>query len=215
MVGRLDQLRPQLVRANRRRRALLALVTLAFAAGCSDSRAEARPAAPASQGEGGASVSLDSALTLFRRDLEPVAELDDAERSLDAIVARLVRAVEQSDTATLRAVVMSRREFAYLYYPTSVFTRPPMKQEPGLVWFLHRQHSEKGATRLMSRYGGQLLSLQNSCAGPARVEGENRLWFDCVQRVVQSAGDTTVIRLFGGVYERNGRFKIFSYSNDL
>src|SRR5688572_6561056 len=120
MVGRLDQLRPQLVRVNRRHRGVIGLVALALAAACSDSRAEARPAAPASQGEGGASVSLDSALTLFRRDLESVAELDDAERSLDVIVARLARAVEQSDTATLRSIVMSRREFAYLYYPTSV-----------------------------------------------------------------------------------------------
>lgn len=166
-------------------------------------------------GEGGSPVSLDSALTLFRLGLQPVAELQNADPSLDAIVARLNRAVEQSDTATLRAIVMSRAEFAYLYYPTSVFTRPPMKQEPGLVWFLHLQHSEKGVTRLVNRYGGRSLRWTNSCAAP-KVEGDNRLWFDCVQRVVENGGrDTTVIRLFGGVYERNGRFKIFSYSNDL
>lgn len=158
-------------------------------------------------------MSLDSALTLFRRDLEPIAELENGERSIDALIERLVTALEKSDTAALRDIVMSRREFAYLYYPTSVFTRPPMKQEPGLVWFLHLQHSEKGATRLLRRYAGRELRLTNTCK-PPKTEGANRLWFDCVQRVVTS-GDTTTVRLFGGVYERNRRFKIFSYSNDL
>lgn len=196
---------------------LLAGVALALgAAGCGDrtvSRASATP--PAASGEGGSPFSLDSALALFRQGLQPVADLQNGEASLDAVVARLKRAVEQSDTATLRAIVMSRADFAYLYYPTSVFTRPPMKQEPGLVWFLHLQHSEKGVSRLVNRYGGQPLHWTNRCAAP-KVEGDNRLWFDCVQRIVQNGGrDTTVLRLFGGVYERNGRFKIFSYSNDL
>jgi hypothetical protein len=167
-------------------------------------------------GEGGSPVALDSALTLFRRGLEPVTELRGGESSLDAVVPRLTRALEQSDTSALRDIVMSRAEFAYLYYPTSVYTRVPMKQDPGLVWFLHVQHSEKGVSRLVNRYGGRPLDLSNTCASPPKVEGENRLWFDCAQRIVETGGrDTTVIRLFGGVYERNGRFKIFSYSNDL
>lgn len=191
-------------------------MALSLAAACGDGpRASAAATSPPSIAEGGAAVPLDSALTLFRRGLEPVTELGNTESSIEAIVNRLTRAIERSDTATLRDIVMSRREFAYLYYPTSVFTRPPMRQEPGLVWFLHVQHSEKGATRLMNRYGGRPLSLHNECASPPKVEGANRLWFDCVQRVVESGGDTTVVRLFGGVYERDGRFKIFSYSNDL
>lgn len=187
----------------------------AGAAACSDQPvSHARATPPPAAGEGGAAVSLDSALTLFRAGVAPVAELQNGASSLEGIVARLVRAVEQMDTMAVRDIVMSRAEFAYLYYPTSVFTRPPMKQEPGLVWFLHTQHSEKGASRLMNRYGAAPLRLSNSCAAP-KLEGENRLWFDCVQRVARADGDTAIVRLFGGVYERNGRFKIFSYGNDL
>lgn len=217
MVGRLDQLRPQLSRVVRRYVGFVAGVALTFGgASCGDQTVIRAPAPPpAAPGEGGSPVSLDSALTLFRQGLQPVSELQNAEASLDAIVARLNRAVEQSDTAALRNIVMSRVEFAYLYYPTSVFTRPPMKQEPGLVWYFHLQHSEKGVSRLVHRYGGQPLRWTNRCAAP-KVDGDNRLWFDCIQRIVENGGrDTTVIRLFGGVYERNGRFKIFSYSNDL
>jgi len=166
-------------------------------------------------GEGGAPYSLDSALKVFRVGLEPVTELQAAESSIDRAVARLVEIVERSDTAGLRALVMSRREFAWLYYPTSPFTREPTKQEPGLVWFLHIQNSQKGATRLMNRYGsGRLRLLSNECRGPARVEGGNTIWDDCLQRILEG-GDTVVTRLFGGVIARDGRVKIFSYSNDL
>lgn len=67
----------------------------------------------------------------------------------------------------------------------------------------------------MNRYGGQPLRLvRNECRQPARSEGRNVLWDDCLQTIV-SGGDTVVMRLIGGVYERDGRFKIFSYTNDL
>jgi hypothetical protein len=210
----MDQLRTQLSLVLRQV-GLLAGVALAIAAAaCGDHAAAEERAVSAPAGEGGSHVSLDSALALFRAGVAPVADLESGAPSLDAIVSRLVSAIERSDTAALRDIVMSRAEFAYLYYPTSVFTRSPMKQEPGLAWFLHTQHGEKGVSRLMDRFGGRRLKLSNSCA-PAKLEGENRLWFDCVQRIVDTAGDTTVTRLFGGVYERNGRFKVFSWSNDL
>lgn len=216
MVAGLDELRAQLSsRSSMWRRAAVAALTLAVACGDSSVGGDRRTT-PATQGEGGSPVSLDSALKLFRQELQPVTELQDAESSIAGVVTRLNRAVEQSDTNALRALVMSRREFAWLYYPTSAFTRAPTKQEPGLAWFLHLEASQKGVTRLLNQYGGRPLRLaSNECKAPARPDGGNKLWFDCVQHLIDEHGDTTPIRLFGGVIERNGRFKIFSYSNDL
>jgi hypothetical protein len=211
-----DELRAQLSsRSSLWHRTAIAALALAFA--CGDSSAgKDRRTTPAPQGEGGSPVTLDSALKLFRSDLEPVTRLADAERSIAGVVARLATAVERADTNALRALVLSRREFAWLYYPTSRFTRAPTKQEPNLAWFLHLQASEKGATRLFNAYGGRSLRIAgHECKAPPRLEGENRLWFDCVQRLIEGEGDTTVTRLFGGIVERDGRFKIFSYSNDL
>lgn len=134
---------------------------------------------------------------------------------MERVVARLLRSLARSDTNDLRKLVMSRSEFAYLYYPRSPFTRAPTKQEPALAWFLHLQQSQKGVTRLLNRYGGKPVRLIGSdCRAPARREGENALWDDCVQRLTQG-GDTVSLRLFSGIYERNGRFKIFSYTNDF
>jgi hypothetical protein len=193
--------------------ALVLSAALVLGAACADSAAESPGSAPQSQG--GSPLGIDSALALFRAGLEPIAELSNAAPSIDSAVVRFARMVERRDTAAMRAMVMNRREYGYLYYPTSPYTRPPTIQEPGLNWFLHLQNSEKGATRLLDRFGGRPLTIsRHECKGPPRSEGDNRLWDDCVQRIVQGR-DTVVLRLFGGIYERGGRFKIFSYSNDL
>jgi hypothetical protein len=215
-VGRLDDVLQKLSMRASRRAAFLAVAAWGLTLGCTEApRQETAASAPAAVGEGGSPYTLDSALTLFRVGLDPIAELENAELSMDRAVRRLWEAVQRSDTAALRTIVMNRREFAYLYYPTSPFTRAPSKQEPGLVWFLHLQNSEKGVSRLLARYGGKPLPVVRSeCRPPARREGANVIWDDCVQRLV-SGTDTVVMRLFGGVYERNGRFKIFSFSNDM
>jgi hypothetical protein len=214
MVERLDLLRAQLMRRNVNGAALVLSAAFVFLAACADRPGDAAAATPPSQGQGGSPYSIDSALALFRAGLEPAVELESAQPSIDSTIRRFARMLEQRDTAAMRAMVMTRREFAYLYYPTSPFTRTPTLQEPGLAWFLHINNSQKGATRLLERFGGKPLRIAgNACRG-SRIEGDNRLWNDCVQRIVVE-GDTTVIRLFGGVYERNGRFKILSYANDL
>ena len=212
----MDQLREKLARLS----GLVSVVvatTLAATAGCSGDVEVSEPVAQKQilvQGEGGARVSLDSALTLFRLGLEPIDRLHDAAQTPVELIDRLVRALHHSDTATLRSIVVSRREFAYLFYPSSHFTRAPTKQEPGLAWFLHLQASEKGVTRLLSRLGGESLMLLDSrCSAPVRM-GPNLLWSDCAQRVARD-GDTLTMRLIGGVLERDGRFKIYTYANDF
>lgn len=130
------------------------------------------------------------------------------------LVGAFVRTVAESDTARLRSLVMTRQEFAWLYYPTSRYTRAPTLQEPALAWFLHLQHSQKGATRLLNRFGGRPMRvLSNTCAEPV-TEGRNRIWHDCMQRVI-SGNDTLKLRFVGGIYERDGVFKLLTYANDL
>ena len=164
--------------------------------------------------EGGSPVGLDSALALFRATLDPVTSLGGGEPTIEALVAQFGRAVARRDTAALRGLAMNRAEFAYLYYPESPLMRPPMRQEPGLAWFLHMQNSTKGATRLFNRLGGsQVRIVRNQCA-PPRVAGRNRLWDDCVQTIALE-DDTLTVRLFAGILERDGRYKIFSFANDL
>lgn len=199
------------------RSSAIGLFALAIAAivACRDERAAVASAPTTSGGVIDSSRPLAESLRRFREGLPVATVLQDASPSRDALVARLIRAVEGSDTADLRAMTMTRPEFAYLYYPTSPHTRHPTQQAADLVWFLRLHDSQKGVSRLLDRFGGRPLpSGGYSCSDPPRVEGDNSVWDDCVIHL-RTGRDTTTIRVFGGVLARGGRYKVFSYANDL
>lgn len=161
-------------------------------------------------------AELEAALAEFREELPVVTRLEGGETDRDALVRRFVNAVEARDTDDLAAIVMDRAEFAYLYYPTSPYTRRPTRQEAPLAWFLQLQNSQKGISRVLARYGGNALHAAGyACDAEPVVSGANRIWSNCVMRLAPPGADTTAIRLFGGIIEREGRFKLFSYTNDL
>jgi len=147
----------------------------------------------------------------FRAGLEDPGVLAGGAESREALVRAFVRAAERADTTAVRRMILSRAEFAYLYYPSSEFTHPPKRLSPALLWFLTMQESEKGIGRLFARRGGRPLGYVSSrCAPAPRVEGENRLWDRCT--VTLREGKTE--RLFGTIVERDGRFKFVSYQNE-
>jgi hypothetical protein len=153
-------------------------------------------------------------LRRFREGLAETARLDGGERSRQALVRAFVRAVERADTAAARRMILSRAEFAYLYYPSTAFTRPPKRMSPALLWFLTMQESEKGIGRLFARRGGGPLGYVSSrCAPEPRVEGRNRLWDGCTV-TVRRDGDRKTERLFSTILERDGQFKFVSYQNE-
>jgi hypothetical protein len=141
------------------------------------------------------------------------SELTGASASRDALVGRFIKALESSDTADIRRMALNAAEFIDLYYPSSMFSRPPYKQSPEVRWFLIQQNSNKGITRLLSRYGGQKVTvLDYNCAPEPTVEGENKLWDRCT---VNWNLQPSPMRIFSTIIERNGRFKFVSYANDF
>jgi hypothetical protein len=138
--------------------------------------------------------------------------LSEGAESRAALVHAFVRAVERTATAAVRRMLLSRAEFAYLYYPTSAFAHQPTRMSPALLWFLTLQESEKGIGRLFTRRGGRPLGyVVSRCAPGPRAEGANRLWDHCT---VTLRGETKPERLFGTILERDGRFKFVSYKNE-
>ena len=205
------------------RRRLLPLLALLLAAcagpdAVAAHAAGARPdtlAAADSSIHDGRDRQLDSALAAFRASLPRVAALQGGEESRDALVGRFVRALAAADTADLRAMMVTRAEFAWLYYPGSAHARRPARQEAELVWFLGLQASAKGLSRALGRFGaGPLELLGHQCAPTPVREGLNLIWHDCVLRL-RAGTRTREIRLFGAVLERDGAFKVLSFANDL
>jgi hypothetical protein len=187
------------------------------------STARADTAAPAGPANASAPPShVDSAvpraiaLARFQRGNGKVTALAGGAPSRDELVRRFARAVEAGDTAALRRLLLSRAEFAWLYYPTSAQGLPPYDLSPELMWFMTVEQSNRGMGALLTERARQPVGLAGyRCLGDSTVEGANRLWGPCVVRRVQAPGDTVEERLFGPIVGRGGRYKFLSYSNKL
>jgi len=160
-------------------------------------------------------LPLEEALRRFRRDLVETTALKGGAASRDELVRRFVRAVEIRDTTALRQMLLSRAEYAWLYYPTSTFSREPYYQMPQLNWLLNVASSEKGITRVVTRFGGRSLEYAGyECPEIARTDGGLSFRDGCVLSFEQ-AGALRRMRLFGSIIERDGQYKFYSYANDL
>jgi hypothetical protein len=193
---------------------ILLLATLATLTACGgERRAEA---APASAGPVDSIRPPAVALEEFRRGLPPTDTLAGGAPSRDSLVARFVRAVAQSDTAAVRGMVLSRAEYAYLYFPSLQHMNPGVNMQPEVMWLLHSQESLKGITRVLRRLGGGQSRLGGyACEEAPQVEGEHRYWHRCAIDVTAPDGAAARLQLFGSIVEHGGKFKIVSYANDF
>ena len=147
---------------------------------------------------------------------EPVTELAGASPSREALVRRFMKALAAGDSADLRAMVLSAREFADLVYPESPYTHPPYRQSPALVWNQIQNPSASGFTRLVRRLGNQPLRyVDHKCDADPDRQGRNLIWTNCFVRLRSPSEPATSHRLFGSLIQRDGKFKIVSYRNEF
>jgi hypothetical protein len=133
--------------------------------------------------------------------------------SRDSLISQFVRAVEQGNATALRALRLDAAEFAFLYFPESRLSRPPLQQPPEISWMLVEQNGVKGETRVLQVHGGRPLHYRGyTCEAEPTIEGSLRLWDDCRLLLGEQRSPA---RLFGSIVERDGRFKFVSIANDL
>ncbi|HZM28818.1 MAG TPA: hypothetical protein VFB89_15825 [Gemmatimonadales bacterium] len=161
-------------------------------------------------------IPRDEALRRFRRGLPPTNGLSHGMASRESLVRAFVRALERRDSTTLRQLVLSRAEFAYLYYPSAPQGLPPYDMNADLMWFMLSIQSEKGMHRALNERGGSPLYVVGTrCNEKPDTQGENTLWGPCVLRRIEAPGDTLDERLFGPIIERQGSYKFLTYANKL
>jgi len=160
-------------------------------------------------------VPWDIALTRFREGLAEPGGLEGGAESREELVRAFMEALERRDTLALDRLIVSRAEFAFLYYPTVPEAHPPYDLSPALLWFMLREASHTGVRRaLMDQSRSPLRYLAHECDAQPSRQGDNLVWGPCVLRRLTSAGDTVTARLFGPILQRRGHFKFISYSND-
>ncbi|CAN5375664.1 hypothetical protein BH23GEM2_BH23GEM2_13690 [soil metagenome] len=158
---------------------------------------------------------MDVLLGRFRNGLPQVTSLEGGEPSVNGLVGRFVSAVERGDTAALAGLSVSRREYAWLYFPSSVYAAPPYELPPNIAWMLSAAASEKGLARVVRRLRGSTLHLRGYRCAKEAHEGLNRFWSQCVIDYEDQHEGRTSRRLFGTIMERDGQYKFLSYANDF
>lgn len=158
----------------------------------------------------------DVELSEFRQGLTPTDSLTYGRTGREELVQAFVTALEKRDTTVLRRLVLSKDEFAYVYYPTNPQALPPYDLSPELYWFTMETRSRQGLAHALAERAGAPLHYRSSrCIGEASVEGENRVYGPCVVLRSPAHGATIEERLFGPIIERRGRWKFVSYANRL
>jgi hypothetical protein len=153
----------------------------------------------------------------FREGLSEVSALEGGAESPDGLARRFLAAVRARDTAALRAMVLSRAEFAWLLFPDHRYSEPPYELDPAIYWMQVTAESGKGLERVLQRYGGMPLTLQRlDCSADTlqMLRGPTSLLGPCTVRY-RTADSTITRRLFGSVLVRDGRAKFVSYANEF
>ena len=141
--------------------------------------------------------------------------LDGGAKSREGVARALLGALADSDTAALRALAVSRAEYAHLVYPESPLVHPPYQQPIEIAWVLHATPHAKGLTRLLQRLAGRSLAYEGmDCDSVPAVQGANRFWTGCRIRFTVD-GRPVRARLFTAILERDGRYNVASYDNDF
>lgn len=191
------------------------LLVAALACGGGDRAADAD--APPAAGVVDSALPIPELLARFRASTpDTLTALSGGADSPDALGRALLAAVRRRDTAAVRALAVSRAEFAWLYYPHTRFTAPPYELGPDLVWLQLVAASDKGAGRLLERYGGRTLRFERVvCPDTAALEGPNRVTTGCTVRFAVADSAARDLRLFATTLARDGRVKVLSFANDL
>jgi len=205
--------------------ALPAILLAGFLAACGSQDPAADPAADTgavATAEARTPVHVDSIFPIeeeirrFREGMTPVSAFTGGETSKEALVDALLRRLEAADTTGVAELAMTRTEFAFLYYPHTMYTRPPYELSPALVWFQQQNRSSRGLSRLLQAYAGKTLHDTGfRCPDEGEAFGEGRIWHGCTVLGVVPTGESVEERLFGSILELDGRYKLVSFSNEL
>jgi hypothetical protein len=159
---------------------------------------------------------IEEEIRRFREGTEEVEGLSGGEASKEALVELLIHALEAEDLETITSLALTRDEFAWLYYPHTMYTTRPYELSPALVWFHQQNRSSRGLTRLLDRYAGETLYYAGfNCPDEGEGFGEGHIWHGCTVLGSLPTGEEVEERIFGSILEWGGRYKLVSFSNEF
>jgi hypothetical protein len=160
---------------------------------------------------------IEEEIRRFRVGMTPVEGFaQGAMPSREALVEAFLRRLESGDTTGVAELALTRTEFAYLYYPYTIYTSRPYELSPALVWFQLQNRSSRGLGRLLQRYAGEtLFDTGHRCPDEGEPWGEGHIWHGCTILGELPTGETVEERLFGSILQVGDGYKLVSFSNEL
>lgn len=159
----------------------------------------------------------EEALRRFRAELggEPPASLSGGAPSVDALLRRYWGLLARRDTLAMTPLVMSAREFAWLYYPESGEAAAGLA--PNISWLLLSANGGRGLARALAAADTGVTAsplVGTACVPVSGMMGRNRFYGPCgVIRRLGARPDT--VWVVQRIIARDGIFKLMSFSNDL
>lgn len=154
-------------------------------------------------------------LRRFQADLPaPVdGRLSGGAKSSDALVRQYWTLLASGDTLAMTPLIVSRAEYAYLYFPESVEGASGMP--PAVGWELIVRQSGRGLTRaLFQAQRGPATVVRTVCSDAPRVMGKNTLYGPC-GIVIRRDGAEETLWIVKSLVERDGIHKMLGLQNDL
>lgn len=143
----------------------------------------------------------------------PDGRLSGGATSRDELVRRYWELLVTGDTLAMTPLIVTRAEYAYLYFPESVEGASGMP--PAVGWELIVRQSGRGLTRaLFQAQQGPATVVRTKCADAPRPMGRNTLSGPC-GIVIRRNGTEETLWIVKSLMERDGVFKMLGLQNDL
>lgn len=161
----------------------------------------------------------DEALRRLQQEVtDPIpTRLTGGADSRSALIRAYWDALQGTDTTRIRTLVLSKAEFAYLYFPESAPFASGMQPVP--AWVLYEAQSGRGLTAASSRAreaaAGRAVLRDVTCRAGGRTEGTSETSGPCgvVLRWPDQRIDT--LWIVSTVIRRDGRYKLLGLDNAL
>jgi hypothetical protein len=133
--------------------------------------------------------------------------------STDALLRRYWALLDAGDTLAMTPLIVSRAEYAYVYFPESIEGASGMP--PAVGWELIVRQSGRGLTRaLFQAQRGPATVLRTLCSDEPRRMGKSVVYGPCGV-VIRRDGTEETLWLAKTLIERDGVHKLLGLQNEL
>lgn len=159
----------------------------------------------------------EEALRRFRAEVggTPPLTLVGGAPSIDALLRRYWALLAARDTLAMTPLVMSAREFAWLYYPESREAERGLA--PNVSWLLLSANSGRGLARALALRSASTSTLSlvgTVCTPQVIVAGANTLHGPCAI-IRRSASHTDTVWVARHILQRGRVYKLLSFADAL